>query len=61
MGAFISAQEGRTNSIDMIFSPTDKYYKELPGFSALVGGMLINDLAYWDVTNTLFNALWAQI
>jgi SSS family solute:Na+ symporter len=31
----------------MIFSPTDKYYKELPGLSVLVGGMLINNLAYW--------------
>ncbi|MES2653313.1 MAG: sodium/sugar symporter [Bacteroidota bacterium] len=31
----------------MIFSPTDKYYKELPGLSVLIGGMLINNLAYW--------------
>jgi SSS family solute:Na+ symporter len=31
----------------MIFSPTDKYYKELPGLSVLFGGMLINNLAYW--------------
>lgn len=31
----------------MIFSPSDKYYKELPGISVLVGGMLINNLAYW--------------
>jgi SSS family solute:Na+ symporter len=31
----------------MIFSPTDKYYKELPGLSVLFGGMLINNLDYW--------------
>ncbi len=31
----------------MIFGPSDKYYKELPGFSVLIGGMLINNLAYW--------------
>lgn len=31
----------------MIFSPSDKYYKELPGLSVLIGGMLINNLAYW--------------
>ncbi len=31
----------------MIFSSTDKYYRELPGLSVLFGGMLINNLAYW--------------
>jgi SSS family solute:Na+ symporter len=31
----------------MIFKPTDKYYKELPGLSVLIGGMLVNNLAYW--------------
>lgn len=31
----------------MIFEPSDKYYKELPGLSVLIGGMLINNLAYW--------------
>jgi SSS family solute:Na+ symporter len=31
----------------MIFSPSDKYYKELPGLSVLFGGMLVNNLAYW--------------
>jgi len=31
----------------MIFNPSDKYYKELPGLSVLIGGMLINNLAYW--------------
>ena len=31
----------------MIFKDGDKYYKELPGLSVLIGGMLINNLAYW--------------
>jgi SSS family solute:Na+ symporter len=31
----------------MIFAPSHKYYKDLPGISVLVGGMLINNLAYW--------------
>ncbi len=31
----------------MIFKKGDPYYKELPGLSVLVGGMLVNNLAYW--------------
>jgi SSS family solute:Na+ symporter len=31
----------------MIFKKTDPYYPELPGMSVLIGGMLINNLAYW--------------
>lgn len=31
----------------MIFNKGDKYYPELPGISVLIGGMLINNLAYW--------------
>jgi solute:Na+ symporter, SSS family len=31
----------------MIFGPSHKYYKELPGTSVIVGGMLVNNLAYW--------------
>lgn len=31
----------------MIFHKSDPYYKELPGLSVLIGGMLINNLAYW--------------
>ncbi|HEX8315561.1 MAG TPA: sodium/sugar symporter [Flavisolibacter sp.] len=31
----------------MIFKKGDKYYNELPGLSVLIGGMLINNLAYW--------------
>jgi solute:Na+ symporter, SSS family len=31
----------------MIFKKGDPHYNELPGLSVLVGGMLINNLAYW--------------
>src|SRR5688572_27240684 len=31
----------------MIFDSSHKYYPELPGLSVLIGGMLINNLAYW--------------
>ncbi|MGF2414792.1 MAG: sodium:solute symporter family transporter, partial [Ferruginibacter sp.] len=31
----------------MIFEKSNPHYKELPGMSVLIGGMLINNLAYW--------------
>lgn len=31
----------------MIFHKSDPHYKELPGLSVLIGGMLVNNLAYW--------------
>jgi SSS family solute:Na+ symporter len=31
----------------MILSRSNPHYKELPGISVLIGGMLINNLAYW--------------
>jgi SSS family solute:Na+ symporter len=31
----------------MIFDKSNAHYKELPGMSVLIGGMLINNLAYW--------------
>lgn len=31
----------------LIFSPGDEHYDELPGLSVLFGGMLVNNLAYW--------------
>ncbi|EHQ25854.1 sodium:solute symporter family transporter [Mucilaginibacter paludis] len=31
----------------MIFDSSNPNYKELPGISVLIGGMLINNLAYW--------------
>ena len=31
----------------MIFDKSNPHYRELPGMSVLIGGMLINNLAYW--------------
>lgn len=31
----------------MIFDKSSPHYKELPGLSVLIGGMLVNNLAYW--------------
>lgn len=31
----------------MIFDKSSPHYRELPGISVLIGGMLINNLAYW--------------
>lgn len=31
----------------MIFDKSSPHYRELPGLSVLIGGMLINNLAYW--------------
>lgn len=33
--------------LHMIFDKTNPHYMELPGISVLIGGMLINNLAYW--------------
>ncbi len=33
--------------LHMIFDKSHPHYKELPGISVLIGGMLINNLAYW--------------
>ena len=45
-GLSILRKEAPTH-FHMIFDSTNKYYKELPGLSVLIGGMLINNLAYW--------------
>ena len=31
----------------MIFHKGNPYYKDLPGLSVVIGGMWINNLAYW--------------
>jgi SSS family solute:Na+ symporter len=33
--------------LHMIFDKSSPHYMELPGISVLIGGMLINNLAYW--------------
>ncbi|MCU7549437.1 sodium/sugar symporter [Chitinophagaceae bacterium LB-8] len=45
-GLSILRKEAPTH-FHMIFDSTNPHYKELPGMSVLIGGMLINNLAYW--------------
>src|SRR5687767_1412377 len=45
-GLSILRQEAPTH-FHMIFKKGDPYYKDLPGMSVLIGGMLVNNLAYW--------------
>jgi SSS family solute:Na+ symporter len=45
-GLSVLRQEAPTH-FHMIFDKSNPHYKELPGMSVLIGGMLINNLAYW--------------
>lgn len=45
-GLSIIRQEAPTH-FHMIFDSSHPHYKELPGLSVLIGGMLVNNLAYW--------------
>ncbi len=45
-GLSILRKEAPTH-FHMIFDKSNPHYKELPGLSVLIGGMLINNLAYW--------------
>ena len=40
-------QEKAPTHFHMIFDSSHPYYKDLPGLSVLVGGMMINNLNYW--------------
>lgn len=40
-------QKEAPDHLHMIFDKSSPHYKELPGMSVLIGGMLINNLAYW--------------
>lgn len=40
-------QKEAPDHLHMIFDKSSPHYKELPGLSVLIGGMLINNLAYW--------------
>jgi SSS family solute:Na+ symporter len=45
----------------MIFDSSHKYYPELPGLSVLIGGMLINNLAYWGCNQYIVQRALAPI
>jgi SSS family solute:Na+ symporter len=45
-GLAVLRQEAPTH-FHMIFSKSNEHYRELPGISVIIGGMLVNNLAYW--------------
>lgn len=40
-------KEKAPDHFHMIFDHSNPYFKDLPGLSVLIGGMLVNNLAYW--------------
>lgn len=47
LGGFAELTRRVPEKFDMILSPDNKFYKDLPGISVLVGGMWIANLSYW--------------
>lgn len=47
IGGFVELQRQLPGHFDMILSPDNPYYKDLPGIAVLVGGMWIANLSYW--------------
>jgi len=47
LGGFITLTEQLPEKFDMILSPDNPFYKDLPGISVLIGGMWMMNLSYW--------------
>jgi len=47
LGGFMTLTQRMPEHFDMILSPDNPHYKELPGLSVLIGGMWIANLSYW--------------
>ena len=47
IGGFNQLTERLPEKFDMILSPDNPFYKDLPGISVLVGGMWMMNLSYW--------------
>jgi SSS family solute:Na+ symporter len=47
IGGFAELTRQVPGHFDMILSPDNPYYKDLPGIAVLVGGMWIANLSYW--------------
>ena len=47
VGGFGELTRRVPDHFDMILSPDDPHYKELPGLAVLIGGMWIANLSYW--------------
>lgn len=44
---FVNLSQQLPEKFDMILSPENPFYKDLPGISVLIGGMWIMNLSYW--------------
>jgi len=47
IGGFVELTRRVPDHFDMILTPDNPHYKELPGIAVLVGGMWIANLSYW--------------
>ncbi len=47
VAGFTTLMNAHPEKFDMILSPDNPYYKDLPGIAVLVGGMWIANLSYW--------------
>ncbi|MEH3034872.1 MAG: sodium/sugar symporter [Sphingomonas adhaesiva] len=47
IGGFARLQQVAPEHFEMILSPDNPFYKDLPGISVLIGGMWIANLSYW--------------
>lgn len=47
IGGFARLTAAAPEKFDMILSPDNPFYKDLPGLSVLIGGMWIANLSYW--------------
>jgi len=47
LGGFAELTRRAPEKFDMILSPDNPFYKDLPGIAVLVGGMWIANLSYW--------------
>jgi SSS family solute:Na+ symporter len=47
IAGFVELTRQQADHFDMILSPDNPYYKDLPGLSVLIGGMWMMNLSYW--------------
>src|SRR3546814_2576804 len=47
VGGFVELTRRVPDHFEMILSPDNPHYKELPGLAVLIGGMWIANLSYW--------------
>jgi SSS family solute:Na+ symporter len=47
IAGFVQLTQQHADHFDMILSPDNPYYKDLPGISVLIGGMWMMNISYW--------------